>query len=153
MKNVLTNKDLQVLKENIPYKRYFNYNSLYVKDNLEVLESSSLIQDTFYNFTFLSNFFETKLNLKSIYEISYIISYGIIHHTDNMSDKAIIIPLTKNSHKFGFKYVTWEDKEVFSVLERFHIYKFNDYKLHSLAPVGIPSKHPIGVISIVCDNV
>lgn len=152
MKNVLKNKDIKVLKENIPYKRYFNYNSYYVKDNLEALESSGLVQDTFYNFPFLSKFFETRLNLNSISEISYIVSYGIIHHTDNMSNRSVIIPLTKNSHKFGFKYVTWEDKEVFTVLERFNIYKFNDYKFHSLAPVGIPSKHPIGIICIVCEE-
>lgn len=153
MKNVLSNRDIKVLKENISYKRYFNYNHFFVEDNLDVLESSGLVQDTFYNFSFLSKFFETKLNLNSISEISYIVSYGIIHHRDNISNKSIIIPLTKNSHKFGFKYVTWENKEVFMILERFCIYKFNDYESHSLAPVGIPSKHPIGLISISCENV
>jgi len=152
MKNVLSNKDIKVLKQSIPYRKYFNYNNYYVKDNLEALESSGLIQDTFYNFTFLSNFFETKLDLKSIYEIAYVVSYGIIHHTDNTSNKSIVIPITKNSNKFGFKYIDWEGKESFTILERFHIYKFNDYKLHSLAPVGIPSKHPIGVIVIICEN-
>lgn len=152
MKNILSNKDIKVLKKNIPYKRYFNYNDSFIEDHLDVLESAGLIQDTFYNFPFLSKFFETRLNLNCITEISYIVSYGIIHHRDNMDSKSIVIPLTKNSHKFGFKYISWEGKEVYTVLERFYIYKFNDYELHSLAPVGIPSKHPIGLISIVCDN-
>jgi hypothetical protein len=153
MKNVLTKKNIKVLKENIPYKRYFNYNNFFVEDHLDVLQSSGLVQDTFYDFPFLSKFFEIIFDLNSISEISYIVSYGIIHHTDNISNRCVIIPLTKNSHKFGFKYVTWENKEVYTVLERFGVYKFNDYESHSLAPVGIPSKHPIGLISISCENV
>lgn len=70
-----------------------------------------------------------------------------------MSKRSIIIPLTKNSHKFGFKYISWEGKEVYMVLERFGVYKFNDYEFHSLAPVGIPSRHPIGLIFLACDNI
>lgn len=58
MKNVLSNKDIKVLKKNIPYKRYFNYNSYLIKDNLDVLESAGLVEDTLYNFPFLSEFFK-----------------------------------------------------------------------------------------------
>jgi hypothetical protein len=91
-------------------------------------------------------------NFKQKYDgmITVDCSYGITHHKDTLWDMkgyTIITPILKNQ-KYYFKYIGIDKIEREHEINYMEPVIFNSKKLHSLAPVGIPSKYPFTFLGV-----
>ena len=79
---------------------------------------------------FQSDIVSKDLGLNSL-EIGF--SYGITHHIDEINGKTVMIPISKNSSRYFFKYYDFIKKHEYQcILDQFKPYFFDDCKLHSL---------------------